>query len=526
MSDAARFLGFAFANADFLFEVDDKGTIRFATGAATEFVGEGRSVVGLPSARLFHSTEAIKFATLRRALGKGERAGPFKLKLAGGKDVALSLFRMPDGDDVSCTFSSTEPRLMPSGDADTGLSNRNAFLSAAAGIAGPNDALAMVDVPGLPKFVEGLGPADSEKLLARIGAALTKLGAKASGRLSPSTFGIIADAAGGAGKLGAQIRATLAESGAGGLDVKETLIALKGKDLSDGQRDLVLRYVVERFTSGKWSAGASTDAAAEFDRMMDDTQRRLRAMTEAVADGTFAVAYQPIVRLDNSELAHFEALARFEGADTGEAIQFAESLGISDAFDLAVAVKILALVEQRSSGNHQIAFNVSGRTICNAANFGLLAGLLARKRALAKRVQIEVTETAEIANLEDANKAVSALRALGYRVGLDDFGAGAASLNYLHAIGVDFVKFDGSLIRKLGRSHRDDVLLAGLVKLCRELGVETIAEHIETNEQAMAARSMGFDLGQGHLYGKAEATLPPPNVKVAAKRKGVQESWG
>jgi EAL domain-containing protein (putative c-di-GMP-specific phosphodiesterase class I) len=249
-------------------------------------------------------------------------------------------------------------------------------------------------------------------------------------------------------------------------------------------------------------------------------------MTERVADGAFAIAYQPIVDLNDRSTAHFEALTRFEGADTGEAIRFVEALGISDAFDLAVAVKVLATVEAKFSGHHHIAFNVSGRTICNAANFGLLAGLLTRKRALSRRVLIEITETAEIADLESANKAVAALRALGYRVGIDDFGAGAASINYLHALGVDFVKFDGSLIGKLGRSRRDDTLLAGLVKLCRELGVHTIAEFIETEEQASAVREMGFDLGQGHLFGKAEPELPPPSVKLAAKRKGVQESWG
>jgi EAL domain-containing protein (putative c-di-GMP-specific phosphodiesterase class I) len=527
MSDAARFLGFAFANADFLFEVDGNGTVLFATGAASEFVKDGQEVVGMPAARLFHTTEAIKFATLRRALGNGERAGPFKLKLAAGKDVSLALFRLPHSNgEVACTFSSARPRLMPSGDPATGLSGRDAFLAAAGGIARPSDTLALVDVPGLPKFVESLPQPESEKLLARIGSALTSLGAKAAGRLSPSSFGIIADAAGGAAKLGQTIRAALAESGAATLAVEETLVALKGKDLSEAQRDLVLRYVVEKFTSGKWTGGKSGDAAAAFDRMMDETQNRLRAMTEAVADGSFTMAYQPIVNLAERETAHFEALTRFEGADTGEAIQFVEALGISDAFDLAVAVKVLAAVEAKASGNHHVAFNVSGRTICNAANFGLLAGLLARKRALSARVLIEITETAEITDLESANKAVAALRALGYRVGIDDFGAGAASLNYLHALGVDFVKFDGSLIKKLGQSKRDDVLLAGLVKLCGELGVHTIAEFIESEELAAAAKEMGFDFGQGHLFGKAAPTLPPPNVKVTAKRKGVQESWG
>ena len=526
MIDAARLLGFAFANADFLFEVDANGTVVFATGASSEFVKPGQGVVGQPAARLFHSTEAIKFASLSRSLGEGRRAGPYQLKLAGGKDVSLSLFRLPqNGDQVSCTFTSTKPRLLATADPKTGLATREVFLDAASK-ASPNDTVAMVNVPGLPGLVAGMPDADSDRLLASIGAALTKIGAKAAGRLSPSCFGIIADAAGGAHKLGAQIRAVLAKSGAGDLKVEETLIALKGKNISDGQRDLVVRYVVEKFTSGQWSGGAQSDAASQFGLMMDETQERLRHLTEAVADGSFELAYQPIVSFETGETSHFEALARFSDGDTGETISFVESLGISDAFDLAVAVKILAVVESRASNDHHIAFNISGRTICAPANFGLLAGLLARKRALSGRLLIEITETAEISDLDSAAKAVSALRALGYRVGLDDFGAGAASLNYLHAFGVDFVKFDGSLIRKLGQSKRDDVLLAGLVKLCGELGVHTVAEQIETAEQAAAAKAMGFDLGQGHRFGKALAELPPPVTKYVARRKGVQESWG
>lgn len=527
MIDAARLLGFAFANADYLFEVDGTGTVVFATGAARDFVKDGADMTGKPAARLFQTKESIKFATLSRSLGKGDRAGPFRLKLAGGKDAALSMFRLPEkGGQISCTLSNPQPRTIGTVDPGTGLANRDAFLAAASQMAGENDTLAMVNVPGLPNVCASLGEEGSNQLLSRIGGALASIGAKAAGRLSPSSFGIIADAAGGAAKLGTQIRAALAEAGAGKLAIEETLVALKGKDISDGQRELVLRYVVDKFANGQWSGEPNSDAATQFNKMVDETQQRLRILTETVAAGSFNVVYQPIVDLKTGETAHFEALARFEGGNTGEIVQFAEALGISDAFDLAVAVKILGAAEAKASHGQHIAFNLSGRTICTPSNFGLLAGFLARKRALSKRLLIEITETAEITDLAAAGKAVAGLRELGYRVGLDDFGAGAASLNYLHALNVDFVKFDGELIKKLGQSKRDDVLLAGLVKLCGELGVVTVAERLETAEQVAAAKAMGFDLGQGYRFGAGAAELPPPSAKIAGKRKGVVESWG
>ncbi|MEI9991012.1 MAG: EAL domain-containing protein [Rhizomicrobium sp.] len=522
MIEAARLLGFAFANADFLFEVDGSGTVVFATGAATDLV-QG-DVVGKSAARLFTISEAAKFTTLTRSLAKGDRAGPFRLKLAGGKEAAVAMFRLPqNGNQISCTLS--KPGVRNIGAGKNGLANRDGFLAAASQVACENDALALVDLPGLPKMVAAMSEEESGKLLGSIGAALGKAGAKAAGRLSPSSFGIIAEAVGGTAKLGQKIRAALGETDASSLSIEETLVSLKGKGISDAQRDLVLRYVVDKFASGQWQGEAASDVATQFGLMMEETQRKLKQLTDTVADGAFSMSFQPIVDLKTGDPSHFEARARFSGEMTEDTIAMMEALGVSDAFDLAVAIKVLGIAESRAAHGQSVAFNISGKTICAPSNFGLLAGLLARKRALAGKLLIEVTESSEVTNLDDAAKGVAALRALGYRVGIDDFGAGAASLTYLHAMPVDFVKFDSALIAKLGQSKRDDVLLAGLVKLCRELGVTTIAERIETAEQGAAAKAMGFDLGQGYLYGKPAAELPVPQVTFAAKRKGIQESW-
>ena len=155
----------------------------------------------------------------------------------------------------------------------------------------------------------------------------------------------------------------------------------------------------------------------------------------------------------------------------------------------------------------------------------MLAALLAKNRKLAPRLLIEITETAAIEDLDSAGKAVAALRAMGYRVGLDDFGAGAASVNYLHAFPVDFVKFDGAMIKKIGSSPRDDALLGGLAKLCAEMGITTIAEWIEDQAMADAARALGFKHGQGRHLGAPTADIPDAAI-APGRRKGVVESWG
>ena len=85
MVDSARLLGFAFANADFLFEVDGHGAIEFATGASNELIHQPpEALIGCAAEELFLPFDASKFVTFARALGKGERAGPFRMRLVGG----------------------------------------------------------------------------------------------------------------------------------------------------------------------------------------------------------------------------------------------------------------------------------------------------------------------------------------------------------------------------------------------------------------------------------------------------------
>jgi hypothetical protein len=92
MSLPVRLLGFAFTNADFLFETDTEGTILFAAGAANDLVKEsGDSLIGKPAGKLFKPSEGTKFATFAKALKSGDRAGPFKLTLATGVDANLAM---------------------------------------------------------------------------------------------------------------------------------------------------------------------------------------------------------------------------------------------------------------------------------------------------------------------------------------------------------------------------------------------------------------------------------------------------
>ena len=395
---------------------------------------------------------------------------------------------------------------------------------AAAEKAGERDRLTLVHVQGLPELCAQLPKEGADALLQRIGDSLQAAGASATGRISESSFGALSSAGKDSLDIARKIAEAFAVAGIAPLKVAETSIGLRGGGLSPEQRLLAMRYVIEQFADKGKVDDRDGDIAGIFAGMMAATEQRLAAMTRTVGEGAFEIAYQPISDLASGKVSHYEALARFSTPEgTQETVKFIEALGIANAFDLAVAGKVLDLVEEEAHAH--IAFNVSGATIASPSSFGMLAGILTKRRKLAPRTLIEITETSAIADLESAGKAITALRAMGYRVGLDDFGAGAASINYLHAFQVDFVKFDGAMIKKIGSSKRDDALLAGLAKLCAEMGILTIAEWIETEAMAKAAGDLGFQHGQGKWLGAPLAELPAAAVAVG-KRKGVSESWG
>ena len=533
MTDTARLLGFAFANADFLFEIDKTCTILFASGAASEFVEGGADrVIGGPAQQLFRTPDTTTFGAAAKVLAPGKRTC-LRLTLLNGKKADVSMFRLPDnGDRISCTLSMPDCHasfVTEAKDLATGLVTRDSFLAEAMKKATENDALTLVGLPALPSLCAKLPADQADALLAAIGKSLMSSGAKFVGRLSETSFGTVSDALRSPKSYVARIRALFAERGLPQTKVEETLVSMKGREMTVEQRLMAVRYVVERFTSGDHLRDCHGDLGQVFSTMMDETEKRVRTLTDTVANRDFEIVYQPIKELKTGILSHFEALSRFRPGETAETIQFAEALGIANAFDLTVALKVIAELESDKSHSASVAFNVSGHTIQSPSSFALLAGFLTRKRKLAPRLLIEVTETAQITDLQSAAKAIDALRALGYRVGLDDFGAGAATLNYLHAFNVDFVKFDGALVKKLGASKRDDMLLGAMLKLCDELCVTTIAECLENEADIVRARDAGFHYGQGFVLGSPGKIPPGSGAKEPnnlGKRKGIQEFWG
>ena len=131
-------------------------------------------------------------------------------------------------------------------------------------------------------------------------------------------------------------------------------------------------------------------------------------------------------------------------------------------------------------------------------------------RAPASRIQVEVTETALLADFEAARRNLRTLRQAGARIVLDDFGAGHASISYLREMQFDGIKLDGSLVAPVLDSLRGRRLLKGVLDLCASMGLPCVAEHIESQEQLVLLRELGCRDGQGFFLS------PPVSAADAA----------
>jgi EAL domain-containing protein (putative c-di-GMP-specific phosphodiesterase class I) len=419
---------------------------------------------------------------------------------------------LPPNQHISCTLVKLNNRSAVSAgslDSETGLADRKTFLSAASQSAGSDGAIALVNVPDLSAAYAKLAPDAASALMAEIGASMRAMDATIAGRLSQTSFGVVTENPVSAQDLAARIQDPARAHGLSELKIEEMLLSLKDGNLNREQIGLALRHVVGRFADGKLKGMPRTDLAQMFEQLMSETIARAQGFCATVADGAFDLAFEPIVDLKSSVVSHYEALTRFQpGQSPADTIRFAEDLGLADFFDLALAVKIFTLLESDPAVIASIAINVSGRSIASRSSFAMLEGLLRRHRGFAKRVSIEITETVELADLAAAEKAIQALRKIGYRVGIDDFGAGAATENYLDALTVDFMKVDRTLIERIGKSERDDAYLRAVLARCAERKIETIAEWIDNADRLKRCVAMGFKLGQGRHFGPTLSALP------------------
>lgn len=513
-----RFLTFAFAAAELLVEADPEGCITFAAGAFRSRLGEP------PEAFLGRSVHALIAPEDRTALGLGlgslstlGRLPPVTLRLnnAQRSEVTVSGLAPPGAEErLFLTFG---PRPGPP-PAETPSSPESlAHLAEARLRDGAPGALGLIELPRGSDVALARNPALRSALVKDLNAA---------GEIAPGRFGLLTS---GEDALFALVRgaeATLASHGIRGHIATRTL-ALEAEGLTVMQATRALRHALAAFSrdgvAGADKAGTPAGISGLVARLASDAS----AVRRVIAARRFDLAFQPIADLATRATHHYEALLR-PPADLPDTLSLpdgfvrcTEAVGMTEALDFAVTAEVLKALAS-SPGTH-IAVNLSGLSVQNPSFRADLLALLDSAPATARRLMVEITESAEIEDEAEAVRTLDTLRDRGIGLCLDDFGAGAAAFRYLRAFKVDWVKVDGLYVANAVRSERDRAFIASMVDLATAVGAKVVAERIETEADAAAMRALGVQCGQGWYYGRP-GSLPRP-VLTGNRRGQDREVW-
>lgn len=253
------------------------------------------------------------------------------------------------------------------------------------------------------------------------------------------------------------------------------------------------------------------NSVLRFDPAMErNIYERARLETDlkrAVREGLIVPFYQPLVDLRTNSLEGFEALARWETQEGGfinpsEFIPLAEEAGLIG--ELTEHLLRLACAAAKTWPAHlTLSFNLSP-VLLSDPQIGLrLINIMMQEGFPPSRLEIEVTESSIVKDAPVASQVLSDLVAAGTKIALDDFGTGYSSLAQLSDFSFDKIKIDRSFVTAMSRGEREDKVIRAIVALGSGLGVKTTAEGIEDEAQLTYLRSLGCDVGQGYLLGKA-----------------------
>jgi EAL domain-containing protein (putative c-di-GMP-specific phosphodiesterase class I) len=523
-----RFLAFAFAAAEMLVETGMDGVITFAAGAfRPRFGREGGQFIGRHIASLIAPGDQAGLAMAMAGLQLRGRISPVVLRTSDPAQTpsTLAAMLMPGPPARVCYTIGLVPipAVDHAADAAAGGAQRRFEREVEAQLrAGTPGTLGLVEFKGWAAARERMAPEAHRALRASIADILSDGAPGAvSGEISDGKFGVIAGDEREIAAMVTQLEKLLHASAAGrSARIECTGLKLDHESLSAPQAARALRYALSRFSEGGAEAAAATGATGGLAGIIAQAEMRAQGVRDAIEGRRFRLQFQPVVNLATRRVQHYEALLRpiatpgNPAPTTQDFVTFAEAVGLSEALDWAVLEEALAAI--RATPNAAVAVNISGLSMQSAAfrarivqHVGGIADLLRANGG--HRLVVELTETAEIEDLQGASASIAQLRACGVPVCLDDFGAGAAAFRYLQAFQVDFVKIDGSYVRAAASSTRERGFVVSMVELAHSVGAKVVAEMIETEEQAVLMQSLGVEEGQGWLFGR-------PGVLPGARR--------
>ena len=415
-------------------------------------------------------------------------------------------------------------------DALTGLPNRRALeerlesVIAAAKSQGSTHALLYADIDFFHRINDSFGHLAGDELLRRLVPVLQSSlsGGETLSRIGGDEFAVVLEnvsaefAQAAATRLRDAVQAWQFEWGEKAFQVGVSVGVVAITKLSPSLSSVMSEADTACFTAkeqGRNRVFAFHDATTS--QYMRQTSRGwLKRINDAMAEGAFSLLYQPIVPIDgprNVGTPRFEALLRMSETG-GELILPMNFIPVAERYDLMRTIDRWvvdrAFADYRrlaklrgNAAPAEFSINLSGHTLSSPEFAEFMQEKFAQYGVPPQCLFFEITETAAIANVERARTLIEALRALGVRFLLDDFGSGLSSFNYLKHFPVDGIKVDGLFVKGVAKNYLDYALVESIHKIGVSLGLQTIAEYVESEEIARKLVQIGIPMGQGYHLG-------------------------
>lgn len=409
-------------------------------------------------------------------------------------------------------------------DTLTGLPNRFFFenkvnsLICKANKLNKKFALLYMDIDNFKNINDSLGHASGDLLIKYIANLLEqKLGASDFvARLGGDEFAIILDETDQRVDIEAKIQGLLSPLRAPWvIDNHEFFISTSigiaiypehGEDLSVLLKSAdIAMYFVKKQSKDNYCFYSS-----ELQDEMIERITLINYLRHAVDYDEFHLLYQPVVNLKDGSLIGAEALIRWTHPERGFIspagfIPLAEENGVINEIEkwvLKTAMLQKKYWQEKNYPNIKISINISGKSLTDVEIVGKIKELLSKTRLEAKDIQLEVTETAVMKDLDMSIKVLKEIKEMGIEIALDDFGTGYSSLTYLKKLPIDIVKLDINFIRNITEVNNDRFIVEHMIRLIHDMNLKVVAEGIEEEEQLNLLKEMACDYGQGYFFSR------------------------
>lgn len=444
-----------------------------------------------------HHRDFVRLELSRQQLVRRERDAA---RLAQNNLVQATIDPLTGALNRRAVLSRVEAELAKSGAVQGGPTGEPAWLS-------------LIDLDGFKHVNDTYGHAAGDAVLAAVASRLAGF-ARIScfGRLGGDEFAALIDGALDedgvrllATEMSEALRAPVLHGGAvlrlsGSVGVHR----LNGRSVSD----CLERADAALYKAKEQSDGAVVVFSPEDEIALQDRAAITRQFNDSNLADSLKLLYQPIVDGQTGATSGFEAFVRWSPDGVrwlapGQFLPLAEATGRTGELTRMIFARAVRECKAWQYGR-TLSINLSPRDVIRAGSVEALARIAEEAGAPPHAIILEVTESALLADPKRAEAQLRAFRAKGFRIALDDFGAGWSSLSQVHRLPLDMIKIDQELSRALGSEAGARTLVGTIISLAWQLGIDCTIEGVEDEAQADTARALGIRLMQGYHFGRPE----------------------